>query len=50
MKNYEMDNICLSNACPEDLEIPEGKAVALEKLEEKERLSIAMASYYLMYR
>ncbi len=50
MKHYKTGNICSNNTCPEDLEIPAGKAVASESLEEKKRLSIAMSSYYLLYR
>ncbi|MDF2570986.1 MAG: hypothetical protein K0R55_2590 [Sporomusa sp.] len=50
MKQNEDVKICDVNACPGDLEIPDGKAVALAELEEKERLGIAMSSYYLLYR
>ncbi|SMC80342.1 hypothetical protein [Sporomusa malonica] len=50
MKHNKNDNICGGNACPDDLEIPNGKSVASQELEEKELLSSAMSSYYLLYR
>ena len=38
------------DTCPHTLDIPHDKEAALNALEEKERLSIAMSSYYMLYR
>ncbi|WP_371368235.1 hypothetical protein SRRS_18900 [Sporomusa rhizae] len=51
MKQHrESKGVYQDYAYPDLLDIPAGKAVALEELDENERLSIAMSSYYLLYR
>lgn len=50
MKQNEHNSSCGGDACQDQAEISNGKSAALEELEEKERLSIAMSSYYLLYR
>lgn len=49
-RQRETKGVFKHQAYPDSLDIPEGKAVALDELEENERLSIAMSSYYLLYR
>ena len=48
--NEHKIGICEMDTCPHTLDIPHDKEAALNALEEKERLSIAMSSYYMLYR
>lgn len=49
-QQHENTDIYKEHDYPRRLDIPAGKVVALDELDENERLSIALSSYYLMYR